>query len=135
MAENLMALLQYLTSSASPLPRMQEYTPPQTTYFAFLGRYFLMWKFRTAGRLYNTFLGISIVFIVALSPSRRFGLHLASFLSMVGSLFGAIVAVNIVALIMKHVLHKGMTWFAVEWYALALYGAPALLGTSVDVST
>lgn len=128
MGENLMALLHYLTSSASPLPRLSEPTPPRTTYFAFLGRYFVMWKFSTASRMYNTFFGISIVLLIGLSPSRRIGLHLAAFISVLGSLVGAILAVNVVAFVMKHVLDNGMTWFAVEWHALVLYGAPALFG-------
>jgi hypothetical protein len=124
-----MALLRHLTSSASPLPDMREYTPPQTTYFSILGKYFLMWKFTTAARMYNTFFAISLFLIVALSPTRRIGVYGAALLGIFGGLVGAIVSVNIVALLMTRVLGKAMSWFSIESSALALYGGPAIVGT------
>jgi len=123
-----MALLRHLTSPASPLPHMREYAPPQTTYFSFLGRYLFMWKFATSARMYNTFFAISLFFMVTASPIRRVGVYGASLLGICGGLVGAVLSVNIVALVMTRVLGKAMSWFSVESSALILYGGPAIVG-------
>lgn len=129
-----MALLLHLTSSASPLPDLREYTPPQTTYFAVLGKYFFMWKFTTSTRMYNTFFAISL-FLAATFPARRcIRIYGASLLGIFGGLIGAVVLVNIVAVFMTRVLGKGMSWFAIESSALALYGGPAIVGAQYAFS-
>lgn len=124
-----MALLRHLTSSESPLPDLREYTPPQTTYLSILGKYFLMWKFTTATRMYNTFFALSLFLMVALSPTRRVGAYGPAFLGIFGGLLGAIASVNIIALFMTRVLGRAMSWYAIESSALALYGGPAIVGT------
>jgi len=131
MGENVLALLEYLSSQDSPIPRLKSYTRPQTTYVSFGGRYFLMWSSKTAERMYNGLLIVSAFTLYGLAPSGLgLRIHLVAAFGVFGGLFGAIVAANVAALVMTRVLNMGMSWFAVEWYALVLYGVPALTGAS-----
>lgn len=131
MGDNVLALLHYLSSEGSPVPRLQSYSPPQTAYLTFGGRYFVMWSFKTGQRMYNALLLISGSLIYAFAPKtagRRVNIAAAG--TVLGGLIGAIMGANIVALLMTKALNKSMSWFAMEWYALVLYGLPALVGTN-----
>lgn len=129
MGENVLALLKYLSSQDSPIPRLESYTKPQIAYISFGGRYFLMWSFKTANQMYNALLIVSALMLYGLAPPGiGLRVHLVSAFGVFGGLLGAIVGANVVALIMTRVLHTGMSWFAVEWYPLVLYGVPALTG-------
>ncbi|KAF8315143.1 hypothetical protein DL93DRAFT_2166855 [Clavulina sp. PMI_390] len=128
MAENVLALIKYLASSESPLPRMKDYSPPRTTYFSLLGKYFIMWSFGTASIMYNTFLVLSILLLLALPPKVPATTHLVSLFGIVASLIASALTTNAVAFIMKGLLGRGLSWFARAWYPLVLYGPAALFG-------
>jgi hypothetical protein len=135
MGENVLALLEYLSSSDSPIPRLENYSSPRVAYLSFGGQYFLMWSFQTAQRMYNSILVVSALILFGLVPSR-IGLRIYSVAAfgVFGGLVGAIVGANVVALIMTRVLHAGLSWFAVKWSPLVLYGVPALVGVLVSRS-
>jgi hypothetical protein len=128
MGENVLALVRYMTSSSSPLPRMRKHSPPNATYMSFLGRYFVTWSSETSALMYGTFFYGSLVVVATLLPAWSVRVYCASVLGVVGGLVGAIVGANVVALIMTVVLRKGMTWFAFKWSPMVLYGLPALTG-------
>ena len=47
--------------------------------------------------------------------------------------FGALLVPNLVAIVMKYVLNKGMSWFASPLAPLGLYGPAAVLGTMIHL--
>ncbi|CAK5267855.1 unnamed protein product [Mycena citricolor] len=123
MGENTLALVKYITAAGSSLPTVQKKGQLQLVFFSFLD-YFVMYSFSAAKVLY----GLGLVAVLAATRSvwrgQRTGI-LAASAGLLGSLFG----VNLLAVMMKVVLGKGMSWFAGGHFAvLALYGPAALLG-------
>ncbi|KAG8709665.1 hypothetical protein FRC11_005312, partial [Ceratobasidium sp. 423] len=124
MAENTLALLTHLSSSASPIPTLQTYTPPTTAYFSLLSRYFFSYHFSTAQQLYTATLFLSL-------PLFRFSrLHAQSIVGVPISLVFGLASANFVAAIMSS-LGQGMKWFTNERYCLILYTPAALLGVLI----
>ncbi|TCD69495.1 hypothetical protein EIP91_007425 [Steccherinum ochraceum] len=134
MAENTLALLQYLASSESPLPTLTAgYTKPTTVFF-YAFHYFFVYSFSTAKVLYTLLFGASIVLVNATARKgagvisqnlKGLGAHLLG-------LLGAVVGANVAAFLMTGVLHRGMSWFAVELSCLLLYGPAAVTGALVS---
>ncbi|KAF8736403.1 peptidase M28 family, partial [Rhizoctonia solani] len=124
MAENTLALLTYLSSSASPLPTLQSYSPPKTAYFSLLSRYFFSYHFSTAQRLYTA------TFLLSLPLFRFSRLHAQSVVGVPVSLIFGLVSANVFAALMSS-MGQGMKWFANEQFCLVLYTPSALLGVLV----
>lgn len=142
MADNVHALLLYLSSSESPLPALDfGYTRPSTVFFSHLG-YFFKYSYSTARILYSIFLVASLVLVAftwqnpapALRSSGGRGGWIKENLKATGAagvaFIGALIGVNLVAAVMQYALGRNMSWYAVELSALALYGPAALAGTS-----
>ncbi|KAH7923703.1 hypothetical protein BV22DRAFT_1068281 [Leucogyrophana mollusca] len=137
MAENTLGLLQYLSSSDSPLPSLASgYARPTTVFFSHLGMFFI-YSFRTAKILYTTLCIASFVLVsrtsVDYAPALKKGSgvlrqQIKGILSVCASALGAIVSANVVAFVMQRVLHKGLSWFRNEYAPLWLYGPAALTG-------
>lgn len=137
MADNTLALLQYLASPESPLPSLHTgYTKPETTFFSLFG-FFFRYSFQTARITYLVFLITSLAFIKltyvdpapALKKSRAMWQEqLRGIAAVVAAPVGALVGANFVAYIMTKVFNKGMSWFSVELSCLILYLPPALAG-------
>ena len=144
MAENAFALMSYLSSEDSPLPSLVTgYSSPTTVYFSYLTWHFFMYSASTALLMYSGLLLASFVLVWAtfVDPApalrRKEGLlrELARGMrAVVVGVLGALVGANVVALVMEHVLGRGMSWFAYEYSCLGLFGPAALTGTSSAVS-
>ncbi|KAF8806834.1 hypothetical protein BYT27DRAFT_7167035 [Phlegmacium glaucopus] len=143
MGENALALIRYLSSSDSPLPTLTEgYTRPSTVFFAHMGGFFVMYSFATAKVMY------SLLFLASFALVRFTYVDPAPALKKVGDgfwseqikggiavVFGAIGTVlvpNIVAVVMKYALNKGMSWFTSPFAPLVLYGPAAVLGALIS---
>ncbi|KAG2046912.1 hypothetical protein BDR06DRAFT_964563 [Suillus hirtellus] len=132
MAENTFALIEHLTSPASPLPGLASgYGRPRTVFFTYLGVFFV-YSFRTAKVLYSLLFIASCVLVRSASgPSAR-GVTMAKALfSVVLGGLGALVGANAVAFIMQQVLGRGMSWFKGEFEPLILYGPAAMCGALI----
>lgn len=137
MAENTLALLQYLTSPESPLPSLDTgYTKPETVFFSFFG-FFFRYSFQTAKITYFVFFITSLAFVkltyVDPAPALKKGRamwqeQLKGITAVVAAPIGALIGANAVAYIMVKVFNKGMSWFSVELSCLILYLPPALAG-------
>jgi hypothetical protein len=137
MAENAISLLRYLSAPSSPLPSLTAgYTRPTTVYFSHLGHFFI-YSFTTAKLLYGLLLGASVLFVkltfIEPAPALKKARGVWSeqgrgMLAVVSGILGSLLVPNIVAVIMQRVLGKGMSWFASQYSALALYGPAAVLG-------
>ncbi|KAJ4473162.1 hypothetical protein J3R30DRAFT_3296811 [Lentinula aciculospora] len=137
-AENTLALLFYLSSPPPTSPSIASltagYTKPSTVYFALFGK-FWMYSFSTAKLMYVALLVDAVVLVTATSKSRRLGTlgalckpTLAVLFAFVGSVLGS----NVVALVMKYVLGKPLSWFRNEYSPMVLYGPAAALGALVS---
>lgn len=145
MGDNALALLQYLSSDASPLPSLVTgYTRPSTVFFSNLGTFF-KFSYNTARFLYLAFFALSVAFVGATyrnpapalkkgAKSPYYGVWAANAQGIVAtilSLLGALVGANGLAVIMNVTMNSGMSWFASEMSALVLYGPAALTGMSI----
>ncbi|KAI0262019.1 hypothetical protein BGY98DRAFT_1192657 [Russula aff. rugulosa BPL654] len=147
MGENVIAILRYLSSDASPLPSMTTgYTRPTTVFFSDFGR-FIQYQFTTARLMYGTLftLSLSLAWFVycervpgsrsgskSLKTAGGFGkAQWNSIRAHLMALGGALVGANGLAAIM-HRTQRNMSWFASEHSALLLYGPAALTGTLIS---
>jgi hypothetical protein len=129
MASNALALLQHLSSSASPLPELTSgYTLPSTVFFSHLG-IFWIYSFNIAKAMYGILFIQCLVFTFAGGnvPGVLTELGRGAIRVMAG-LVGALLGANGVAVIMANVLGKGMSWFSSVHAPIALYASPALFG-------
>lgn len=131
MGENTLALLEYLSSSESPLPSLTAgYTKPATVYFQSFGHFFV-YSYEIAGVMYALLFGISASFSLLSYPEHASGFipDVLRGLTAIGSAaVGAIIGANAVAFIMAEVLKKPLSWFSIEYSCTALYGPAALTG-------
>lgn len=139
MAENTLALLQYLSSPESPLPSLTAgYSKPTTVFFQSF-RHFFVYSFTTAKILYSILFGLSAAFAwvsfkppaPALKQTRGFfGDNLRGLFAVGSAVVGGVLSANVVAFVMAVVLKKPMSWFSVELSCIILYGPAALAGSS-----
>lgn len=136
MAENALALLQYLSAPGSPIPTLTEYTPPTTVFFSYLGLFFI-YSFTTAKILYSALLVACLIFVrvtyIDPAPAMKKGRGVwreqgRGVVAVLAGILGSLLMPNIVALLMRHVLGKSMSWFSSQYSAIALYGPASLLG-------
>ena len=137
MADNTLALLQYLTSPQSPLPSLDTgYTKPTTVFFSIFG-WFFRYSFQTAKITYFIFFITSLGFVkltyVDPAPALKKGRsmwqeQLRGFAAVIAAPVGALAGANTVAYIMTNVFGKGMSWFSSELSCLVLYLPPTLAG-------
>ncbi|KAF8625164.1 hypothetical protein AX15_005531 [Amanita polypyramis BW_CC] len=131
MAENVLALVKYLSSDRSPLPTLTEgYAPPSTVFFSHIG-VFVIYSFTTARIMYASLCLASILWIRFTDAQSGLGLWVAQARGVAAVLtgfVGGVVVANVVAVVMAKVLGRGMSWFTNEYSALVLYGVPMLLG-------
>ncbi|KAH8993018.1 hypothetical protein EDB92DRAFT_1986255 [Lactarius akahatsu] len=135
MAENALAMLQYLSSDASPLPSLTTgYSRPATVFFTQFGRFF-QFQFATARLMYGTLFALSLTLARFAYQKRAPGSSSTGFLTeqwkgaraLLFALCGALIGANGLAAMMHRALGRNMSWFASEHSALLLYG-PATFG-------
>ncbi|KXN84133.1 hypothetical protein AN958_00403 [Leucoagaricus sp. SymC.cos] len=131
MAENTLALLQFLSSDESPLPNLTAgYTRPTTVYFTLFGKFY-SYSFKTAKIMYLTLFAASLLLVRPSSSSKgneeRTG-WTRGLVAIIAAVSGIIVVPNVVALAMSKGLNKGMSWFSSPFAPIVLYAPPTLLG-------
>lgn len=129
--ENVLAIVDYLTTSPESLLPQVEPTPKAEApiYFTLVGRFFV----NIPARLFKgASMGLSAFTNFQIQSQTRadkhFGALKATTLAIVGtvaSLLFALVATNGVAFIMTRVLDHSLSWFSHEWLPIPLYAPPA----------
>ena len=147
MGENVLAILRYLSSDASPLDSLTAgYTRPTTVFFSDFGR-FIQYQFSTALLMYGTLFSLSVSLAWFVYRERVLGSRSGSRSLAAASGFwvtqwngarallfafgGALICANGLAVIMHRIVGRNMSWFADEHSALFLYGPAALTGSSL----
>lgn len=144
MGENVLSLMRYLSSSESPLPTLTEgYTRPSTVFLTHIGGLFFIYSFATAKVMYillflASFALVRITYVDPAPALKKVGdgfwsEQLKGGIAVVFGAIGTLLVPNLVAVVMKYVLNKGMSWFASPLTPLGLYGPAALLGTMIDL--
>ena len=124
MADNSLALLRFLSSDASPIPRLEHgFSRPRTVFFSNLNL-FVMYSFTTAKIMYVTLFGASFYLVWTTGVNRVW----TALGAVVSAFVGALIGANGVAFVMTNVLHKGMSWFREEYFPVILYGPAAIVG-------
>ncbi|KIK67879.1 hypothetical protein GYMLUDRAFT_36677 [Collybiopsis luxurians FD-317 M1] len=153
--ENTLALLLHLSSSSSSISSLTAgFAKPQTVYFALFGR-FWMYSFQTAEILYNLLFAASVVLVIARTSSSvplkapsadskilnnvnanakisQTNTLTKPIIAVLSSFLGALLGANFVALLMKYILGKPLSWFKDEYSTIVLYGPSAILGALVS---
>ncbi|KAI0684198.1 hypothetical protein BC835DRAFT_1523949 [Cytidiella melzeri] len=141
MAENTLALLQFLSSSESPLPSLTAgYSKPSTVYYQSFSHFFV-YSFSTAKKIYAALVVLSFTLVrltfVPPAPALKQGRGIVSdnlrgIVAVSSAVVGSIVGVNVVAFVMRSVLNKSLSWFSKEMACVALYGPAALAGALIS---
>lgn len=125
MADNVLALLQYLSSDASPIPGLVDgFSHPRTVFFTTF-HFFFVYSFTTAKILYVSLFSLSLV-LLRLARVRRVWSGIGA---VVAAVLGSVVGANVVAFVMQHTLKKPLSWFKAEYHPVLLYGPAAITGT------
>lgn len=125
MADNVLALLHYLSSDTSPISTLAGgYARPRIVFFGILD-FFFIYSFTTAKIMYVAMFVASLILVRFARVKKVW----SAFGAVLASLVGAIIGANVVAAIMKYVLCKPLSWFKWEYYPLALYGPAAIAGS------
>lgn len=140
MGENTLALLRHLSSDQSPLPSLTEgYTKPTTVFFAHLGTTFFIYSFRTAKIMYTALLAVSLAYVrlTFVRPQRAkantfWQEQKKGSIAVVAGMVGTVLVPNLIAVTMRSVLHKPMSWFTSPLAPLGLYGPASLLGSFIS---
>ena len=137
MAENTLALLRYLSAEGSPVPTLTTYTRPTTVFYSYLGQFFI-YSFTTAKIIYTALFLASIFFVTSTYKNPApddtvWSGQAKGAIAVVAGLVGTLLVPNVVAFLMRYVLHKGMSWFANEYSAIVLYAPAALLGANLPL--
>ncbi|KAF4610913.1 hypothetical protein D9613_007233 [Agrocybe pediades] len=142
MGENALALLKHLSSEGSPLPSLTEgYSRPTTVFFAHVGPTFFIYSFTTAKIIYISLLVASFILVryafIDPAPALKSGHGFwreqgKGAIAVVAGIVGTILVPNIVAIIMRNVLNKGMSWFKSPLAPIGLYGPAAILGCLIS---
>jgi len=140
MGENTLALMRYLSSEESPLPSLAEgYSPPSTIFFAHMFHTFFQYSYATAKKLYAALLVASFALVrfyfIDPTPTVKSGdpfwrEQKKGLTAVISGAVGTIVVPNVLAIIMRSVVGKPMSWFTSPALPLGLYGPAALLGAS-----
>ncbi|KAH6874322.1 hypothetical protein BKA70DRAFT_1350465 [Coprinopsis sp. MPI-PUGE-AT-0042] len=134
MAENTLALIQYLTSSSSPLPELAAgYAKPRTVYMGYLGQMFIQYSFTTAKLMYAALFAAVVVYArSSYTPAKRgesfWTVQVQGAVAVSTAIVASVLVPNLVALLMRFVLKKSLSWFTSPFAPVALYGPAALLG-------
>jgi hypothetical protein len=135
MAENTLALLQFLSSDESPLPNLTAgYTRPSTVYFTLFGKFY-MYSFKTARMMYLALFTASLLLVRVTGPSKANGERAGwtrGLVAVTAAVAGTVVVPNVVALVMSKVLNKAMSWFSSPFASIILYAPPTLLGALIS---
>jgi hypothetical protein len=135
MGENALALISYLASDKSPIPDLASgYSKPRTVYFTYIGRLFFSYSFATAKIMYGLLFlaSVALVKFTFTEPiPKGSGLWTAQGNAAKATCLGVagtFIAPNVVAVLMRNVLHKNLSWFSDPLAPLLLYGPACLLG-------
>ena len=143
MAENTLAILQYVSSDASPLPSLTNgFARPATVFFTQFGRFF-QYQFTTARLMYGALFALSLTLARIAHGKRALDSSSAGFLTeqwvgartLLLAFGGALIGANGLAVVMHRVLGHNMSWFASEHSALLLYGPATFGGPSPTLSS
>ncbi|KAF5316325.1 hypothetical protein D9619_006761 [Psilocybe cf. subviscida] len=142
MGENTLALLKYLSSKKSPVAGLTNgYTKPTTVFFAHVGPTFFKYSFTTAKIMYGLLFAFSLLLVritfVDPAPALKKGHGFwreqrKGAVAVFAGMAGTMIVPNVVALVMREVLNKGMSWFKNEVAPIGLYGPAALLGCMIS---
>lgn len=130
--ENVLAIVDYLTTSPESLLKYVAPTPKSETpiFFSLMGMFFI----NIPARVFKgNSMGISVFTNFQIQSQVRADKHFGALkattlciIGAIGGLIAAVVASNGVALIMTQVLDHSLSWFSHEWLPIPLYGPPAI---------
>lgn len=135
--ENLIPLLEYLTSPETTMGNSEQSTPilphaptSHTIFFSALGgKVFVVYSRATATLVYGIIAALAAVVATDRVDWARYKkAYVLGTGGVLGGLVSAVVGANSVAFLTSVVLRKPMSWFSNEAYPLFLFGPPALLG-------
>ncbi|GEM06060.1 endoplasmic reticulum metallopeptidase [Rhodotorula toruloides] len=136
MGENVLALLEYLTSpettmgnSDKPTPVLPRTPTSHTIFFSALGgKVFVVYSRATATVLYGVLAAlVAVVVTDRVDWAKEKKVYILSVTGVLGGLISAILGANLAAAALSLGMGKSMTWFRNETYPLLVFGPPSLL--------
>ncbi|OCF60854.1 hypothetical protein L486_00497 [Kwoniella mangroviensis CBS 10435] len=126
-ANNMIAILDHLTSPESPLLQVEEFSPPDMVYFSLLDLIFVHWPVDAAKSVYTSLAVIAGALSVRQLSKKRWKAFLVALIGTPLGLVGGALSANFLAAVLV-LAGKGQLWFRHEHLPLLVYLPAGFIG-------
>ncbi|WWC94440.1 hypothetical protein V866_001285 [Kwoniella sp. B9012] len=126
-ANNMIAILDYLTSPESPLLQVEEFSPPDMVYFSLFDLVFVHWPVDAANSVYTALAVIAGALSLRQLSKKRWKAFLVALIGTPLGLVGGALSANLLAAVLV-LAGKGQLWFRHEHLPLLVYLPAGFIG-------
>ncbi|WVQ67426.1 uncharacterized protein L199_005623 [Kwoniella botswanensis] len=126
-ANNMIAILDYLTSPESPLLQVEEFSPPDMVYFSLFDLVFVHWPVNAANSVYTSLAVIAGALALRQLSKKRWKAFLVALIGTPLGLVGGALSANLLAAVLV-LAGKGQLWFRHEHLPLLVYLPAGFIG-------
>ncbi|WWC62230.1 uncharacterized protein I303_104826 [Kwoniella dejecticola CBS 10117] len=127
-ANNIIAIVDHLTSPTSPLLQSEPFSPPNMVYFSLFDQIFVHWPIDASMPYYTALATLVVVLSVKHLSSKRWKAFLSSLIGTPLGMLGGAAAANLLAAVLR-LSGKGQIWFRHEHLPLLIYVPAGYIGT------
>ncbi|WWD03211.1 hypothetical protein V865_001261 [Kwoniella europaea PYCC6329] len=126
-ANNMIAILDHLTSPESPLLQVEEFSPPEMVYFSLFDLVFVHWPVDAANNVYTSLAVIAGALSLRQLSKKRWKAFLVALIGTPLGLVGGALSADLLAAVLV-LAGKGQLWFRHEHLPLLVYLPAGFIG-------
>ncbi|WWC88985.1 uncharacterized protein L201_003900 [Kwoniella dendrophila CBS 6074] len=126
-ANNIISILDHLTSPQSPLLQSEEFSPPDMVYFSLFDQIFIYWSMDAATSVYMSLAALAVALSLRQLSKKRWKAFVIALIGTPLGLVGGALSANILAAILS-LSGKAQIWFRHEHLPLLIYGPAGFIG-------
>ncbi|WRT66692.1 uncharacterized protein IL334_003653 [Kwoniella shivajii] len=126
-ANNIIAIVDHMTSPQSPLLKAEDFAPSDLVYFSLYDRVFFYWPMQAANRIYTSLAVVAVALSLRQLSKNRWKTFVVALVGTpLGFIGGALTAVSLAATLSW--VGKGQLWFRHEHLPLLIYIPTGFIG-------
>ncbi|WWC69875.1 uncharacterized protein I206_103818 [Kwoniella pini CBS 10737] len=126
-ANNIIAIVDHLTSPSSPLLQSEPFSPPNMVYFSLYDQIFIQWPMEASLPYYTALATIAIALNLKHLTAKRWKSFVISLLGTPLGMVGGAFTANVLAAVLR-LTGKSQIWFRHEHLPLLIYGPAGFIG-------
>ncbi|WVW84285.1 hypothetical protein I302_106316 [Kwoniella bestiolae CBS 10118] len=126
-ANNMIAIVDYLTSPESPLLKTEEFSPPDMVYFSLFDLIFVHWSIDSANAIYTSLAVLAGALSLRQLSKKRWKVFAVALIGTPLGLVGGALSANLLAAVLV-LTGKGQLWFRHEHLPLLIYLPAGFIG-------